>query len=231
MMYKTKQIGGLTVRLRSKGENGPVVYWPVAGGCEQQLESVARLLSRSLGDAEWTLVAFECENWNRDYSPWALPDTDRRQGFTGGAKETLAWLKDACIPAVEGGLTGMPCRMIGGYSLAGMFSLYAFYESGLFRGAAGCSSSLWYPGWRDYITHRNSPPGSCLYLSLGRREEKTRDPEMATVGDMTRLQHELAQNDPNIRASELCWHNGGHFTEVDQRIAQGFAWLIRQAGA
>lgn len=231
MVYKTEQIDGLTVRLRSSGQKGPVVYWPVAYGCEQQFERVSRLLSRSLGDTAWTLIAFECENWNRDYSPWALPDTDRRQGFTGGAEETLAWLRDSCIPAIEGEAKNVPCRMIGGYSLAGLFSLYAFYESRLFRGAAGCSSSLWYPGWREYMAHKRSPEGSFLYLSLGRREEKTRDPEMAAVGDMTRQQHELAKNDPNLRANELCWHNGGHFTEVDQRIVQGFAWLIRQAGA
>ena len=91
---------------------------------------------------------------------------------------------------------------------------------------ACCSGSLWYPGWKEYSEGQKAPKGSCVYLSLGRKEEKTRNRKMAVVGEMTRWQYEQVQRDLNVRASELIWHNGGHFADIDQRIAQGFIWLI-----
>ena len=226
MEYRFERIGGVRCRIWSHGQGGPVIYWGTAHGDKQE-EKVADLIAGNLGETPWTLVAYEAKDWNRDYSPWALPSVKGEAEFTGGAKETLAWLTDVCIPYVENSiLGGGASRMIGGYSLSGLFSLFAFYESRMFDGVASCSGSLWYPGWKEYAAGQNAPDGSCVYLSLGRKEEKSRSRKMAVVGDMTRWQHEQMQKDHNVHASELYWHSGGHFADVDQRIAQGFIWLI-----
>ena len=58
---------------------------------------------------------------------------------------------------------------------------------------------------------------------------KDAQPEMAAVGEMTRWQHEQVKDDGCVRYSELVWQNGGHFTDVEKRIAHGFAWLIDHA--
>ena len=50
--------------------------------------------------------------------------------------------------------------------------------------------------------------------------------KMTIVGDMTRWQYEQVQQDMNVHTCELTWHNGGHFTDVAHRIAQGFIWMI-----
>ena len=226
MERRVERIGGVCCRIWRQGQNGPVIYWGTAQA-EEQGERIAGLMAARLKDMPWALVAYEAENWNRDFSPWALPSEKRQEEFTGGAKETLAWLTDTCIPNVESGvLHGASRRMLGGYSLAGLFSLFAFYESRMFDGVASCSGSLWYPGWKEYAQGRKGAQGSCVYLSLGRKEEKVRSPKMAIVGDMTRWQYEQMQMDTNVQACELVWHNGGHFADVDQRIAQGFAWLM-----
>lgn len=68
-----------------------------------------------------------------------------------------------------------------------------------------------------------------MYFSLGQKEEKTRNRKMAAVGEMTRWQHEQVKDDGCVRYSELVWQNGGHFTDVEKRIAHGFAWLIDHA--
>ena len=115
------------------------------------------------------------------------------------------------------------------YSLAGLFSLFTFYESGEFNGVASCSGSLWYPGWKEYAQRQHAPERSVMYFSLGQKEEKTRNRKMAAVGEMTRRQHEQVKDDGCVRYSELVWQNGGHFTDVEKRIAHGFAWLIDHA--
>ena len=229
MEYSVEEIGSVRCRIWTHGQGGPVIYWGTAHE-QGRGEHVASLMADYLRETPWTLAAYEAENWNRDYSPWALPSVKGEAEFTGGARATLAWLTDMCIPHIESSLLcGASSRMIGGYSLAGLFSLFAFYESRIFDGVASCSGSLWYPGWKEYADGQSSPKGSFAYLSLGRKEEKTRSRKLAIVGDMTRWQHEQMQQDSNVRSSELYWHNGGHFAHVDQRIAQGFAWLIKRA--
>lgn len=231
MESRMEQIGKVRCSIWMHGRGGPAIYWGTASSGKEQQEKTAGFIARMAGEKPWTMVAFEMENWNRDYSPWALPSENDQADFAGGAKDTLVWLTDVCIPHIERRvLHGVSQRMIGGYSLAGLFSLFAFYESGLFEGAASCSGSLWYPGWKEYAGNQTCPVGSVVYLSLGRKEEKTRSPMMSQVGDMTRWQYERLKQDANVRASELVWHNGGHFTDVEQRIAQGFSWLIEHAG-
>jgi len=162
MEHRVERIGGVCCRIWKQGQNGPVIYWGTAQA-EEQGERIAGLMAARLKDMPWALVAYEAENWNRDFSPWALPSEKRQEEFTGGAKETLAWLTDTCIPNVESGvLQGASRRMLGGYSLAGLFSLFAFYESRMFDGVASCSGSLWYPGWYVYAQGRKGAQGSCV---------------------------------------------------------------------
>lgn len=227
MEFETERIAGKTCRIWHAGQGGPMVYWGTAERDDGLESAVVRQLRERTKGRAWTLAAYEVAHWNQDFSPWALPSVRGEDEFTGGARETLKWLTDACIPALERGRArDCSARLIGGYSLAGLFSLLAFYESGLFDGVASCSGSLWYPGWKAYAQRQSAPEGSAVYLSLGRKEERTRSPRMAAVGEMTRWQAAHVRNDGRVRASELVWHNGGHFTEVEARVAQGFAWLI-----
>ena len=59
------------------------------------------------------------------------------------------------------------------------------------------------------------------FLSLGDREEKTRNKVMATVGDRIKMQYDNLYND-----CVLEWNSGNHFADPDKRTAKGFAWLI-----
>lgn len=221
-----EKIAGKLCRIWYSKERGPVIYWGVSADAEELEEKVLIRLKKLTNSKAWTLVAYEVDHWNDDFSPWPMPD-GREETFAGCAKQTLNWLINECIPSVEKRLPkGVATRLIGGYSLAGLFSLFAFYESGMFSGAASCSGSLWYPGWTEYIPNRQAPKQSVVYLSLGKKEEKTHHPLIAPVGEKTRWQYEQILKDPNIRKSEFVIHNGGHFTEVEMRIAHGFTWLI-----
>ena len=63
-----------------------------------------------------------------------------------------------------------------------------------------------------------------VYLSLGDREEKTRNPVMATVGDRVREAHELLK-ERNVNCI-LEWNNGNHFMDADIRTAKAFTWVM-----
>ena len=110
-----------------------------------------------------------------------------------------------------------------GYSLAGLFALWAACETNVFSGVAAVSPSVWYPGWLDFAqTHQIKTPK--VYLSLGEKEPKTRNPVMRLVGDAIRAEHELLK-EAGIRTT-LEWNPGNHFVDSDLRTAKGMAWLL-----
>ena len=115
---------------------------------------------------------------------------------------------------------------LGGYSLAGLFSLWASYQTDRFAGIAAASPSVWFPGFLPYMKeHENQ--SRAVYLSLGDKEEKTKNPVMATVGDCIREAHAWLQQ-CGIR-STLEWNQGNHFRDPGLRTAKAFAWVMKNS--
>lgn len=63
-----------------------------------------------------------------------------------------------------------------------------------------------------------------IYLSLGNKEEKTKNAVMSRVGDCIRSQYELLEE----RGADciLEWNSGGHFKDTRQRSAAAFLWCM-----
>ena len=179
------------------------------------LENEAAAIGEMAG-SDFCLTALVVDDWNRDLSPWEAPPVFGSEGFSGGAGSTLEAVLNAC---------GDPYKtfFVGGYSLAGLFALWAAYQTDIFKGAAAASPSMWFPGFLDYMkTHEIKT--SAVYLSLGDKEEKTRNPVMATVGDRIR-EAEQWLSGSGVDCT-LEWNKGNHFKEPDIRTAKAFAWLL-----
>ncbi len=157
-------------------------------------------------------------DWFQDLSPWPAPAVLKGQSdFGSGAAETLEQIIREIVPEISGK------KVLGGYSLAGLFALWASYQTDLFDGIVAASPSVWYPGWDEYIAQHKCL-ASKVYLSLGKQEEKAGNPVMRTVGDRIRMQHRLLR-EQNIQ-TVLEWNPGNHFREPDRRTAAGFAWIM-----
>lgn len=96
-----------------------------------------------------------------------------------------------------------------GYSLAGLFALWAAYESDVFSGIICCSGSLWFPDWDHYVRNHVIQSKCSVYLSLGGKEEKAKNKVMAAVGDRTRAQEWLLQEDSMVESVVLEWNAEG----------------------
>ena len=182
-------------------------------GIEKEAAAIA-----ALAGPDFRLIAVKIADWNRELSPWEAPPVFGREGFGGGAEETLAEILPLCAEE------GKRCY-IGGYSLAGLFALWAACETDAFAGVAAASPSVWFPGFTDYVKAHGIRCGR-VYLSLGDREEKTRNPVTAAVGDRIRELHTLLA----ARGTDciLEWNPGNHFREPELRTARAFAWLLRE---
>ena len=192
------------------------------------LDREAELIKELAPDTPFTLAALLIEDWNHELSPWAAPAVFGNEGFGTGAADTLRFLTNSLIPTLEEvyGHNGELTFYLGGYSLSGLFALWAAYQTDIFRGIAAVSPSVWFPGWEVYM---ESHPicTSKVYLSLGDREEKTRNKMMSRVGDSIRRQHEVLCDDIRVKECLLEWNAGNHFAEPEVRCAKGFAWLLK----
>ena len=185
---------------------------------------------QSLTNKPFTLVAFEIKDWQGELTPWTAPAVFGKIPFGDGAGATLSFIRDILIPQLEQmqwyDKDKMRC-VLGGYSLAGFFALWSSYQTELFDGVATVSPSVWYPQWMEYAQNHR-PLATSVYLSLGDKEGKTKNPTMAQVGHCMRKQQELltAQGINTM----LEWNPGNHFQHSDERTAKGFAWVIIHGG-
>lgn len=190
-------------------------------GLLEEVSTIAAAVSMPLA------VAFlAVEDWNKELSPWTAPAVFGKQDFGAGAEEMLKSI-EAILPALKShcALAEDAPVVLGGYSLAALFSLWSAYESTSFDAIAAASPSVWFPGWLDYAK-AHEPKAGIIYLSLGDREDKTRNPVMRTVSTCIEEQHALLQ-DAGIKTT-LTWNPGNHFQHPEQRCAKGFTWCLEQ---
>lgn len=186
----------------------------------QMIESETELIRKLSGRDDFRLVACQVDDWNRDLSPWEAPPVFGKEGFGGKAEKTLQDLKESVLSRY-----GQADRkFIGGYSLAGLFALWAAYREDSFEGVAAASPSVWFPSFVD-MAERERILTKKVYLSLGDKEEKAKNPVMATVGDSIRRLHQIYEESNGIE-TDLEWNEGNHFREPELRMAKGFAWVM-----
>ena len=177
-------------------------------------------------DKQFSLIAFKIEDWNNELSPWQAPPAFGNKSFGSGATKTLEFIEGRLIPMVKEryNLDNDIKFILGGYSLAGLFSLWSAYKSNTFSGIAAASPSVWFNGWEEFMDN-STPLSNTIYLSLGNTEEKTKNKVMSAVGDNIRKQEELLKN--NNISTILEWNKGGHFSDSDLRVAKAFVWCIK----
>lgn len=154
--------------------NAPIIYLNTYSNEGQKVFEAAQ----TAGCPPFTLVAISDLDWNRDMAPWDGPAAFKNgESFTGGADDYLRLLVEEIIPRAEKELVGPPAwRGIAGYSLAGLFALYAIYRTDVFSRVGCMSASLWFPGFKEYIfSHEPKRRPDCIYFSLG--GQRGQDPQ------------------------------------------------------
>ena len=204
--------------------NAPVFIWGLDMSHGETAESLFEEV-KALTNNDFSLAVFDVTDWNAQFSPWTAPAVFGKDSFSGKGNDTLRFLEDEFLPEIKSKFPKSEVFLTG-YSLAGLFSLWALYETDKFNGAVCCSSSLWFDKWDEYASlHRIKSP-STIYMSLGDREEKTKNKVMSKVGDRTRRQAEILKEDPNVEKLYFEWNEGGHFDEPLKRVAKGITRIL-----
>ena len=226
-------INGISCYIYEKKNPKYLLIQPVNEPHAQMLEQQVQFME-SHTEKSFLLVSFLVKDWNHDLSPWHAPAVFGKESFGNGAGETLLFIEKTLIPEMkrkhnlEENNPDIPV-ILGGYSLAGLFVLWSAYQPELstkFSAIAAMSPSVWFPEWLDYMK-RNPIRTGHIYLSLGDREEKTRNAVMAQVGNCIREASDWYITNEKIDCT-LEWNEGNHFRDVDVRCGKGFLWGMKK---
>ena len=202
------------------------------------------------------LVNVGVDLWEENFSPWCAPRVFAKgPNFGDGAQKTLDTLINQVIPWAESELTESPSyRVLVGYSLAGLFSLWAGVSPQVARGCqpddvlsqsgpssqpyavpaatfqriGAVSGSFWFPGLLDYVDQQLSGGAVGLthaYLSLGDREARTPNPQIMHVRENAELLASKLESVGITSTFEL--NRGNHFQNVEGRMQKALDWLVK----
>ena len=215
---------GKTVTIFSCAESeSPIIYLNTFSGEGQKVYEAAQ----AAGCPPFTLVSISDLDWSHDMVPWDSPPVFKNSELcTGGADDYLRLLTEEIIPTAEKGIAGVPYwRGIAGYSLAGLFALYAIYQTDLFSRIGSMSGSLWFPGMKEYIfSHEPKCLPDYMYFSLGDKESKTRNPILRNVRQNTEEIQSFFQDKGIDTVFQL--NPGNHYNHAVDRTAAGLCWLL-----
>ena len=211
-------------RLFGSEEPRCILIQPSARHENATLESeAAGIAARS--PIPFVLAAFELEDWILDLMPWPDRNISREEEAGKRAQNTLSYILLSLVPALQERYGRLP-MILGGYSLGGLFALWASTQTDCFRAVAAASPSVWIKDWIPYA-EKHAPMADRIYLSLGDREEHVRNQAIARVGDNLRALYGLLQRQLGPDSCTLVWEAGNHFADNEGRLARAFSWCIQ----
>lgn len=171
------------------------------------------------------LLIVHPNSWNDDLSPWPASRVFAHgTDFGGGAPVFLAALEQIVSEITPRG-SAFDQRILCGYSMGGLFALWAGAHSRAFTRVGSVSGSLWFDGFSQAfaawpVTHLNR-----AYLSVGARESRTRNPALSRIDACLddAYNHLVQSGVPTLRQI----HPGGHFDHPQQRLCRCIEYLSR----
>lgn len=222
----TLEAGGKLVTLFgavSSAEPCPVVFLNTVMDESEKVYNACR----KLGAPPFVLAAVSRVNWSDDMTPWPTEAVAKWESRCGGMADLyLSKLENEIVPAVCDALPFPPSGLyLAGYSLGGLFAIYALWNTPLFTRAASASGSLWYPDIAEYCCSRE-PAGrpDRVYLSLGSKETKGRGRTASLRSNTEAVAARLRSLGADVTFEE---NPGGHTHEADRRMAKGIIALLQ----
>ena len=223
---KQLEAGGKLVTLYgavSSAESCPVVFLNTVMDEGEKVYTACR----KLGAPPFVLAAVSRVNWSDDMTPWPTEAVAKWESRCGGMADLyLSKLENEIVPAVCDALPFPPSGLyLAGYSLGGLFAIYALWNTPLFTRAASASGSLWYPDIAEYCCSRE-PAGrpDRVYLSLGSKETKGRGRTASLRSNTEAVAARLRSLGADVTFEE---NPGGHTHEADRRMAKAILALLQ----
>ena len=205
-----------------------------------------------------SLVNVGVDLWEENFSPWCAPRVFAKgPNFGDGAQKTLDTLINHVIPWTESELTDPPTyRVLVGYSLAGLFSLWAGVSQQVARGCqpgtattpqlsgpgapyvdasvatfqriGAVSGSFWFPGLLDYVDQQLSEGAVGLtHAYLSLGDREARTPNPQIMHVRENAELLASKLENAGITSTFELNRGNHFQNVEGRMQKALDWLVK----
>lgn len=237
------QIAGKNCRLylppdyAERTEHYPIIY--VNG--EIPIEGILTKLAEKGARTDFLLLSIKPQSWNDDFTPWTAPAFRKGEETPAGRADAyLSCLAEEMKPYMDAHYrtkSESEHTALFGYSLGGLAAVYASYKTDVFGTVASLSGSLWYDGFCEFM-ERERPLLADLrvYLSLGKKESRSKNPRMGRVAECTERAAEMLreqlevvndrENGSGKRTGNVYfeWNEGGHFHDIEGRFVRAVVW-------
>ena len=180
---------------------------------------------------DYILVSISNLNWNNEMTPWYSEKINEKgEEFLGKADEYIQIMLNEIIPKVKNYIerdleVKIKYYIISGYSLAGLFAIYASYKTNIFSKIVSASGSLWFPKFVDFVKENKiSSNVEKIYFSLGNKESKVKNQILASVEKNTKEIEEIYKKQGIKTIYEE--NEGNHFKDASLRLAKGIKWIL-----
>ena len=205
-----------------------------------------------------SLVNIGVDLWEENFSPWCAPRVFAKgPNFGDGAQKTLDTLINQVIPWAESELAESPAyRVLVGYSLAGLFSLwtgvsqqvacgcqpgtattpqlsgpgapYVDASVATFQRIGAVSGSFWFPGLLDYVDQqlRGGVVG-LTHAYLSLGDREARTPNPQIMHVRETAELLASRLESAGITSMFELNRGNHFQNVEGRIQKALDWLVK----
>lgn len=204
----------------------PIIYLHDLDGYGRQVLPI--LHQQGLKDFTLVTITIPLDLWSHVLAPWNTPEGyPQYVACTGGAQEYLKLFVETIIPKVEAMLPPASWRGLAGYSLAGLFGIYALCETDhLFDRVESASGSLWYPDFYEwFLKHFPLHLPQSVFFSCGADEFETNNPYLSPVKPCTMHIEEWFAAHGVETTLEI--NPGNHYQDVLPRTAAGLAWILQ----
>ena len=205
-----------------------------------------------------SLVNVGVDLWEENFSPWCAPRVFAKgPNFGDGAQKTLDTLINQVIPWAESELSEPPAyRVLVGYSLAGLFSLwtgvsqqvacgcqpgtattpqlsgpgapYVDASVATFQRIGAVSGSFWFPGLLDYVDQqlRGGVVG-LTHAYLSLGDREARTPNPQIMHVRENAELLASKLESARITSTFELNRGNHFQNVEGRMQKALDWLVK----
>lgn len=197
---------------------------------EIPLEGILTNLVKTGVQTDFILLSIKPKNWNDDFTPWAAPAFRAgEEAPQGRADAYLSCLTKGIKPYMDTHYrtkSEPQHTALFGYSLGGLTAVYALYKTTVFGAAASLSGSLWFDDFCEWM-EGEKPLRTDLrvYLSLGKKESRSKNPRMAKVAECTQRAKEILAAQLK-KPVHFDWNEDGHFHDIEGRFAKAVMWWM-----
>lgn len=219
------KVGAFTIHVFEADQpDAPVVYLHglegLAVGCWPSLKEATD------GNLSLVAITVPLDDWSQVLAPWSTPEGwPQYVACTKGAESYLKVLTEQIVLQAESFIKNPGERVLAGYSLAGLFTIWAFFYTDLFTKAATASASLWFPGFEKwFMDHSMKRLPEAIYFSCSVEEFDSDNPYLAPEKPTTLALVKWFQEHkvPTTLVLDPC----NHYEDVVRRTKASILWTL-----